>query len=163
MLQLSGEVADGSILSVAAGVDYVEWARAQIDEGRSRAGRTEEHRVTVFCIYSVDHDREVARAAARESLAFYKAAGGVNALTEAAGISGTLREMLSRGGPELVAEEMPESWVDNLTVAGSPDEVVAKLRRLRDAGADSIALFPAPGERAEEIIRLTASDVLPRL
>jgi len=50
MLQLSGEIADGSVLSVGAGVEYVTWARGQIDVGRERAGRTDPHHLTVFAI-----------------------------------------------------------------------------------------------------------------
>ena len=40
MLQLSGELAHGTLLSVLAGTDYVRWAREQIDTGRARAHRT---------------------------------------------------------------------------------------------------------------------------
>lgn len=163
MLRLSGRLADGSILSVAAGVDYVRWARQRIDEGRAEAGKTGPHRLTVFAIYSVDEDGERARRAARATLAFYKAAGGRNALTDVAGISEELVGMLSRGGAEVVAEEMPDSWVERLTVAGTPEEVAAKIRRLHAAGADSVALFPTPGERAADIIALTSSSVLPLL
>jgi alkanesulfonate monooxygenase SsuD/methylene tetrahydromethanopterin reductase-like flavin-dependent oxidoreductase (luciferase family) len=161
MLQLSGAVADGSILSVGAGVEYVRWARERIDEGRAEAGRTDPHRVTVFAIYSVDHDREKAVGAARETLAFYKSAGGRNALTDVAGISEQLEEMAGRGGAATVAAEMPEDWVERLTVAGTPDEVRGKIGALLEAGADSVALFPSPGDRADEILELTAAEVLP--
>ena len=34
MLRLSGEIANGTVLSVAAGHDYVRWARERIDEGQ---------------------------------------------------------------------------------------------------------------------------------
>ncbi len=163
MLQLSGEIADGSVLSVGAGVEYVTWARGQIDVGRERAGRTDPHHLTVFAIYSVDHDPQRAVAAARATLAFYKAVGGRNALTDVAGVSDRLEEMLARGGPETVAAEMPDDWVERLTVAGSPHDVTEKIRRLLAAGADSVALFPTPGERAADIIALTAAEVLPRL
>jgi 5,10-methylenetetrahydromethanopterin reductase len=163
MLRLSGALADGSILSVAAGTEYVRWARQRVDEGRSEAGRTVDHRLTVFAIYSVNGDRAEARRAARDTLGFYKAAGGPNALTDVAGITDDLREMLVRGGAELVAAEMPEAWVDDLTVAGTPDEVAEKILRLHNAGADCVALFPTPGDQAADIIRLTSSSVLPRL
>ena len=63
MLQLSGEVADATLLSVTAGADYVRWARERIDEGRAAAGRDEPHRVTVFALVSVDEDGDRARAA----------------------------------------------------------------------------------------------------
>jgi alkanesulfonate monooxygenase SsuD/methylene tetrahydromethanopterin reductase-like flavin-dependent oxidoreductase (luciferase family) len=163
MLQLSGELADGSILSVGAGTAYVEWARRQIDEGRRRSGRTDDHEITVFAIYSVDEDRERARALARSTLAFYKAAGGRNALTDVAGISDQLEDMLVRGGADLVAAEMPDEWVDELTVAGTPDEVAGQIERLFASGADSVALVPVDVTRLEQVIVATAGDVLPRL
>lgn len=163
MLQLSGELADGSILSVAAGVDYVEWARTQIDEGRRRGGRTDDHEITVFTIYSVDEDGERARAMARSTLAFYKAAGGRNALTDVAGISDQVEDMLTRGGADLVAAEMPDRWVDELTVAGTPDEVAEKIERLFASGAASVALVPVDVTHLDRVIAVTAGEVLPRL
>ncbi len=72
MLQLSGEVADGSVLSVSAGHDYVRWAKDRIDEGRARAGRADHHPITVFAIYAVDDDGGAARESARARLAFYR-------------------------------------------------------------------------------------------
>ncbi len=163
MLELSGEVADGSILSVAAGVDYIRWARQRIDAGRESAGGTDQHRLTVFAIYAVDHDSAAAKQQARKTLAFYKAAGGRNALTDAVGISDQLGEMIARGGAEAVAEEMPERWVDELTISGSPGEVAEKIRRLHDAGADSVSLFPASSDRVEQVIDTTAAEVIPLL
>jgi 5,10-methylenetetrahydromethanopterin reductase len=163
MLELSGEIADGSILSVGAGTDYVRWARDHIDAGRRKASRVETHGVTAFTIYAVDHDRSKARDAVRRTLAFYKAAGGRNALTDVAGISDDLIDMLGRGGADAVAREMPDSWVDQLAVAGTPEEVVEKMGRLHQAGADSVALVPAQPERLEETMQLTAQEVLTRL
>ncbi len=151
MLELSGEIADGSVLSVLAGTDYIGWARQRIDAGRKRTGRIDNHHVTAFAIYSVDPSASRAMAAAESTLAFYLAAGGRNALTDAAGISERLPEILSQP-PSVMAREL----VDALTIAGTPDEVSEKIHRLIDAGADSVALFPTPPERAEEIIDLTA-------
>lgn len=163
MLQLSGEVADGSILSVAAGVDYIQWARERIDAGREKAGRTDEHRLTVFAIYAVSEDARAAKRRARETLAFYKAAGGRNALTDVAGISEALLEMSGRGGAETVEAEMPDWWVEDLTVAGTPEEVRAKIGRLFEAGADSVSLFPATGIDVDELIETTSTEVLSAL
>ncbi len=163
MLELAGEIADGSILSVGAGIDYVLWARDRIESGRHKAGRMDPHEVTAFTIYAVDHDRHRARDSVRRTLGFYKAAGGRNALTDVAGISEDLTDMLARGGADVVAREMPENWVDRLAVAGTPDEVVEKLGLLHEAGADSVALVPAQPERLEETIELTAQEVLTRL
>jgi 5,10-methylenetetrahydromethanopterin reductase len=162
-LELAGEVGDGSILSVAAGTDYIRWARERVDAGRRKAGRTEHHPITVFAIYAVDPDGEPSRAAARSRLAYYRAAGGPNALTDVVGISDELADMIARGGAQTVEAEMPDEWVEDLTVAGTPTEAADKIARLLAAGADSVALLPAQHERVRDTIELTSSEVLSRL
>lgn len=162
LLRLSGALADGTVLSVLAGDEYVRYAREAIEAGRREAGRSDPHRVTVLAIYSVSPDGAAARAAAREALAFYAAAGGTNALTDAAGISASLSALL-RGGTAAVRESMPADWVERLTVSGDPDDVVARIRGLHAAGADAVALFPVPADRLEELVEVTAAEVIPRL
>lgn len=162
MLQLSGEIAQGTLLSVLAGTDYVRWAREQIDAGGARAASAPEpHRVTAFALCAVDEDRAVAKANARKAVAFYLAAGGPNAITEAYGISEELRTLIADGGFERVLQEMPDSWVEDLAVAGDPDECVSKIRALFDAGADRVALFPTPAENAAATVNALAAHVLP--
>ena len=163
MLQLSGELADGTILSVGGGVNYVRWARKQIDEGRARAGRTAAHRVTAFALYAVDDDRQRAREEIRGPLAFYKAAGGANAITDVEGISEALTTMIRRGGADAVAREMPESWIEELSVCGTPKDCARRITALHEAGADSVALFPVSSGRTHQITRVTAERVLPLL
>jgi alkanesulfonate monooxygenase SsuD/methylene tetrahydromethanopterin reductase-like flavin-dependent oxidoreductase (luciferase family) len=162
MLQLSGEVADGSVLSVSASLEYVRWAKARIDEGRARGGRTDDHPVTVFGIYAVAEDGDEARASARARLAFYRQ-NGSNGLTDVYGISDELDALVKRGGYEAVLAGMPDQWVEDLTIAGTPEECAARISAYYEAGADSVALFPVETERTDEIVKLTAEDVLPRL
>ena len=78
MLQLSGEIADGTLLSVLASADYVRWARERIDEGRARREQptVRPHRITTFALCAVDEEAAVAKADARNAVAFYLAAGG---------------------------------------------------------------------------------------
>ena len=49
-LRLSGELADGTILTASTTADGVRQARRLIDEGRSAAGRTDAHPVTVYLL-----------------------------------------------------------------------------------------------------------------
>ena len=49
-LALSGELADGTILTGGTTPDGVRRARALIDEGRARAGRTDAHRLIVYVL-----------------------------------------------------------------------------------------------------------------
>jgi alkanesulfonate monooxygenase SsuD/methylene tetrahydromethanopterin reductase-like flavin-dependent oxidoreductase (luciferase family) len=162
MLQLSGEVADGSVLSVSAGHDYVRWAKERIEEGRARGGRTEPHPVTVFAIYAVDDDGDAARASARSTLAFYRQ-NGSNGLTDVYGISDELNALVAKGGYEAILEGMPDQWVEDLTIAGTPAECAAKISAFYAAGANSVALFPIATDRIDEIVRLTADSVIPKL
>jgi 5,10-methylenetetrahydromethanopterin reductase len=162
MLKLSGEVADGSVLSVAASHEYVRWARARIDEGRERGKRTGPHPITVFAIYAVDSDGDDARAAARASLAFYKQYGS-NALTDVYGISDELNALVAKGGYDAVLAGMREDWTADLTIAGTPEECADKISGFYDVGADSVALFPVATDRVDEVLRRTADEVLPLL
>lgn len=162
MLELAGEIADGTLLSVLASADYVRWARDRIATGRERGGADAEHRVTTFALCAVDDDSARAKSAARSAVAFYLAAGGPNALTDAYGISDELRAMLADGGHDHVARAMPDQWVDDLAVAGSPEECAAKIRTLLEAGSDRVALFPTPAENARATVAALARHVLPQ-
>ena len=162
MLHLSGEVADGSVLSVSASHDYVRWAKQRIDEGRERGERGDRHPVTLYAIYAVDDDGDAARASARATLAFYRQ-NGSNGLTDVYGISEELNALVERGGYQAVLEGMPEKWVEDLTIAGTPEECAAKISAFHAAGADTVALFPVATDRIDDIVRLTADSVLPRL
>ena len=162
-MRMSGEIADGNVLSVLSTPAYVRWARERAAEGAREAGRSGARALSTFAFFSVDRDGDRAKRDLRESVAFYLAAGGRNALTDAYGISDELEAMLESGGPAAVEREMPARWLDDLAVAGEPDECAEKIRRLLDAGADSVALFPMPSGRSEEMIRAGAANVLPRL
>ena len=160
-LGLSGGIADGTVLSVLAGVDYVRWARERIAAGAAAAGRaTAPHRVVTYVLYSVDADGRAAREAVREATAFYLTAMPDNALSEVYGIQPQLQELIAAGE---LARELPAAWVDDLAVAGDPDEAAAKIRALLDAGSDSVCLWLFPLDRGEETLELTAREVLPRI
>lgn len=164
MLRLSGEVGDGTLLSVLAGPDYVRWARDRIAEGAARAGRDPaHHEVVVFAIHSSDRDGDAARAMLRPTVAFYLAAGGRNALTDAYGISDDLEAMLDAGGVDAVRDALPDAWVDDLTVSGTPEECATRVRDLLDAGADRVCLFPVPADRTDDLIATAGARILPAL
>lgn len=162
MLQLSGEIAGGTLLSVLASAQYVRWARDQIAKGQERSTVDAGHRVTTFALCAVDEDSARAKATARSAVAFYLAAGGANALTDAYGISDELRTLLAEGGPDHVERTMPDQWLEDLAVAGTPEECAAKIRALLDAGSDRVALFPTPAHSARATVAALARHVLPQ-
>jgi alkanesulfonate monooxygenase SsuD/methylene tetrahydromethanopterin reductase-like flavin-dependent oxidoreductase (luciferase family) len=95
-------------------------------------------------------------------MAFYLAAMPSNAMTEVYGIKEAAIE-LAKGGPEAVEREMPDEWVEDLVIAGEPDECAEKIRRFLAAGADSVVLFPVGAERTREMVELAAATVLPQV
>jgi len=161
LLELSGALADGTILSWVKGPAYVRWARERIAAGAAAAGATRPHRVVSLALFAVDADRERAREPLRAAVA-RDLAGGPNVFTDASGISDELRR-LATDGTAALAERMPERWLDELTVSGDADDCAAAIRAHVDAGADSVALFPFPAERAEPMLELAAAEILPRL
>jgi 5,10-methylenetetrahydromethanopterin reductase len=160
-LELSGAIADGSVLSVLAGVDYVRWARERIASGAAAAARpAAPHRVVTYVLYSVDRDGRAAREAVRAATAFYLTAMPDNALSEVYGIQPQLQELVASG---TVAQEMPAAWLEDLVVAGDPDEAAAKIRALLEAGSDSVCLWLFPLDDLEDVLEQTGREVLPRI
>jgi 5,10-methylenetetrahydromethanopterin reductase len=164
MLRLSGELCDGTVLAILAGPKYVRWARAQLEAGAIEAGRDPAaHRLVTFAIYCVGSDSKRAKDAVRGLVAWSLALTGPSPLIGAYDGSERLAELIALGGAEAVAREMPSEWMEQLAIAGDPDECVAKIQQLHEAGASSVALFPLPAEMSSDMIRMTAKEVLPRL
>jgi alkanesulfonate monooxygenase SsuD/methylene tetrahydromethanopterin reductase-like flavin-dependent oxidoreductase (luciferase family) len=162
-LRLSGKIADGTILSVLAGTSYIDWARKTLDEAALAANRNGRHRIVTYALYSVDRDPRAAREAVRDAVAFYLEAMPDNALSQIYGIQPQLQELLTAGGAQAVAREMPDEWLEDLAIAGDPDECAAKIRSFLDAGSDAVGLWLFPLDRGREVADLTAREVFGRL
>ncbi|MFE3166819.1 LLM class flavin-dependent oxidoreductase [Streptomyces sp. NPDC059224] len=125
-LRLTGEAADGTILTAATPPDGVRRAWRLIEEGRAAAGRSAEepHEVVVYLLTATGAD-----AAAR------------------------LRAELGAEGLESVPD---------LGVAGDAGAVAEAVRRLTEAGADTVILQPTADEPDPEgFVRFTAEEVRP--
>lgn len=118
--------------------------------------------MTALAIFSVDRQAAVAKEAVRSLLAFYLTIAGRSPLTDAFGISDEVEDMVRQGAGHL-EREMPARWLENLVVAGDPEECAEKIRRLWRAGADSVVLLPTPAGRALEVALLAGKEVLSRI
>jgi 5,10-methylenetetrahydromethanopterin reductase len=163
MLALSGEIADGSVLSVLASPAYVRWARECIAEGQAAGASLGAHTVTTFALCSVHPDPAEARARIRPLASLYLALEPRSPLTDAYGISDELSRIVEEaaGDPARVADALPDEWLDDLVVVGDAAECAAKIERLLDAGSTAVALFPTPPEHAREIVELLGAEILP--
>jgi 5,10-methylenetetrahydromethanopterin reductase len=164
LLRLAGELADTTLFAASAGAGYFRFGRERVERGLAKAGRAVDAMAySTIALTCVDRDGAAARAALRPIFAGFMAEFGTNTMTDAYGISAELAALIERGGEEAVAAGMPDEWLEDLTLTGSPAEVAAKMRRWLEAGLDSICIFNPDPELEERTIELVADAVIPAL
>lgn len=169
MLRLSGEIADGTVVSAMSSPAYLRWLKGCVEEGVARRPEppTLPHRLPTFAMYCVHDDAEKARAAVRPLVALYLSHLAESPLVTVNDFAPEVARMCERGGADaagLLAREMPDAWLDELTVAGDPVTCARRIERLHAAGADSVVLMPVLAQdpdEVEETLRVTAEKVLP--
>lgn len=159
-LALSGRTADGTILAEGASPAYVVWAREQIAAGAAAAERTTHHRVTVYAWCSIGADGTAARAKLRPIVASMLSSAEAAPYLAPLGIADEARALAARGHDTL-RTELPDAWLDQLAVCGTPDDGAAAVERLRRAGADSVVLVPLIDDDPLAQIELLARDLVP--
>ncbi|MFF9047799.1 LLM class flavin-dependent oxidoreductase [Streptomyces parvulus] len=121
-LRLTGEVADGTLLTASTPPDGVRRARQLIDEGRAAAGRKGAHTVVAYLLTATGPGAD------------------------------------ERLRADLVAEG--DADVPGLGVAGDAEAVAEAVRRLAEAGADTVILQPTADEPdPEAFVRFAAEEV----
>jgi len=151
-LRASGRSAAGTILAEPSPPAYIRWARDRIDEGRTTAGRTDPHRITVFVKGRIDADRSHARRVAAGMVISESVAVQLAPL----GREVELDELRGLGDPDVVATRIGDDLVDQLTASGSEDNVRSSLSAIAEAGVDTIAFVPI-GAGPDEQLRALAS------
>ncbi|MEU8250564.1 LLM class flavin-dependent oxidoreductase [Nonomuraea sp. NPDC048916] len=134
MTALTGELADGLLLSVFSSPEFVRTQRDLM----GGAGKP----IITFAFFVLAESVELARAKARPILADYLADGESTVMTDAIGITGDLRALAAKGGAAALAADMPDSWIDQLSVCGDLDTCVARVHALAEAGSHEVALAP---------------------
>jgi alkanesulfonate monooxygenase SsuD/methylene tetrahydromethanopterin reductase-like flavin-dependent oxidoreductase (luciferase family) len=150
-LQLAGRAAGGTILSEFSSPAYVAWAKEQIEQGRTEAGRTDPHRLTLFTFAAAAPTTDSARARVRPLVAEAIASGDIDPKLAPLGILEEARRMTKRGGRAGVEAEMPDEWVDRMTIVGTPRDWQAAMERLVAGGVHSVILTPLPDAPLDEI------------
>ena len=150
-LTLSGRVADGTILAEFAAQAYVSWAREQIAAGALEAGHGRQHRLTVFAFACAGETTAAARQELRPLIAAAIASGKIDAQIAPMGILPQVRELLESGGPAHLEAAMPDAWIDQLAVGGTPEDWEMAIDGLGAAGADTVVLVPLPDKDVDEL------------
>src|SRR5262249_45005142 len=136
----------------------IDWARERIEEGRAAADRTDPHRITVFVKGRVDADRRHAREAVADMVLSESLAAHLAPL----GREAELAELRALGDPGAVAPWLPDDLLEQLTAAGTAEQVVASLQAIAECDVDAIAFVPI-GPEPDEQLRLLAGTIAPEL
>lgn len=150
-LTLSGRAADGTILAEYAAPAYVSWARDQIESGRLEAGHDRDHRLTVFALANAGETTAVARQELRPYVASAVASGKIDAQLAPMGILPQVQVLKNSEDQELFETAMPDAWIDQLAVAGTPQDWEMAIDRFVKAGANTVVLVPLPDRGLEEL------------
>ncbi|MEU7820203.1 LLM class flavin-dependent oxidoreductase [Catellatospora sp. NPDC049111] len=106
-LRLSGEVADGTILTGGTTVAQVRRARGLIDEGRAKAGRTDYHRVVVYLHAATGRDA-AARMEAERVRWGYDTMDGHGVAGSAEQVAEAVRAWAAAGADTVVLQPTPD-------------------------------------------------------
>jgi 5,10-methylenetetrahydromethanopterin reductase len=157
-LAMAGRVADGLVLADPGTPAHVRTAVAQ--SGYATPLPVDEFHVAVFSTLCVERDRRTAYEAMAPWLAGFLEGSGPEqspnpGLAEMDCFDDLTARFADRGVDGLV--DMPPEWWTEIGPIGTMDDAIAHLHTLVEAGAHSIALFPAP---ELEVARGQVDDVL---
>src|SRR2546426_1141128 len=148
---LAGEIADGW-LPVFFSPEHTQTLRGPLEGGAARAGRSlDDFRICPSVNVMISDDVESARNAMRPLLALY--VGGMGSREQ-----NFYNRLVSSYGFERAAEEvqelylagkkteamfaLPDELIDLVSIVGPPDRAKAKIREFRDAGVDTLIVWP---------------------
>ncbi|MGE5304404.1 MAG: LLM class flavin-dependent oxidoreductase [Alphaproteobacteria bacterium] len=167
-LRVAGRTCDGVILGTGFDLDVLEWARARIAEGAKESARSvSEIDIMPAGMIVVDDDGDLARKRVRSRMANRahhnfrftmetvpeKEAAGVRKFMENFDISKPIEERIA---PEFVTKYLLERF----TIAGTPDECIAKVKRLEAEGIQRVLLTP-PNTIYDEVMEAWGRRVIP--
>jgi 5,10-methylenetetrahydromethanopterin reductase len=154
-MQLSGRVADGTVLAEMSTPTYVRWARQQIELGREQGARTDPHRLTVYALVGLGREGALA---VRAQIAAALHAGANVIFEDPQRTASLVARAADAPDGEALARSLPDDDVAALSLSHDARGYVSALG---DAGADAIVLLPPKdAAAAHEQIALAAQQLL---
>jgi 5,10-methylenetetrahydromethanopterin reductase len=141
-LAVSGEHADGTILAEPVTPEYLAAARAHIAEGAERSLPVREHQVVAYNIAAIDDDAAAARALVRPGLEWFGEPDWAPHITPLPFADEFAELYATSASRSAFASALPDEWIDQLALVGTPDRVRARIADLGAAGATSVVLAP---------------------
>jgi F420-dependent oxidoreductase-like protein len=161
---LAGEIADGW-LPVFFSPEHTKELRVPLEEGAARAGRSlDGFRISPSVNVMISDDLESARNTMRPIIALYVGGMGsreqnfYNRLVSSYGFEEAakkVQELYLAGQKTEAMFALPDELIDLVAIVGPRDRVKAKLRDFRDAGVDTLIVWPVMPDQEERIRQLT--------
>jgi alkanesulfonate monooxygenase SsuD/methylene tetrahydromethanopterin reductase-like flavin-dependent oxidoreductase (luciferase family) len=165
MVQTAGRVADGLLAHTLCSPRYLtEVVRPELERGARHRGRDpRDVALATYTLACASDDPEQARAEAAAMIAFYGSVRSYGPLFEICGFAAeaaAIQAAFRRGDAAAMVAAVTPAMVDELAVAGTPEDVRAGLRRF-DGVADEVVLSPpsfrVSADRIAENLMLLAS------
>jgi 5,10-methylenetetrahydromethanopterin reductase len=165
MLRLIGEVADGA-LPLLFPPEHYDTVYPLVEEGANSAGRSMDEIDFAACVWcSIGHDRQAAEDVLKDKIAYYGHALSPLIWDRLGVTQDDFRPIEHALMTERNAEKA-RSLVDErmlrIGIAGSPDEVIARLELLVQRGVKHLSFGPPLGPDPKEAIRTLGQEILPR-
>jgi 5,10-methylenetetrahydromethanopterin reductase len=153
----AGEVADELKVGGTTNPELVPVMRSRIGNDRVR--------IVVGAVTVVDEDGAAARRLAREEAALYfPVVAGLDPTLEApAGLGAEVRRLVDAGDRRAAGALIPDTLLDRLAFAGTPEQVARHAAALLEAGAGRVEFGTPHGLTSRHGLELLASRVLPEL
>lgn len=148
-LALSGKISDGTILAEYSSPAYVSLARQQIEMGKGQDNQRHHH-LTVFVLACAEV-KEEARARLKPLVASAILSGTKDMYFSALGILPQIEKLRQGKDVESLTPFIPDEWIDELAIFGTPKDWNLTIERYTKAGADSIVLVPLPNTGVDEL------------
>jgi len=177
-LESAGRVGDGALVGSFATPSGIEWAKEQIGRGLEKSGRSWDDVKVASWLYVTflededeplpDNIRRGMSHAMWSSRPFFTERLDQFAPDATPELRAFMNDAPHEWSPEVMAQlrsVITRGMFDSLAVAGTEQQVVAKLAALRDAGVDEVVLWPFPreGEAVEDVVLRIARTVIPAL
>jgi alkanesulfonate monooxygenase SsuD/methylene tetrahydromethanopterin reductase-like flavin-dependent oxidoreductase (luciferase family) len=167
-LRLAGKIGDGVMLNAVCSPEYSANAIAILRQSVEEAGRNwEDFTVAQLVNCSIEDDHDAALDAVRWEVAtkfdpiqMPFIAGPKMRVGEPYIRKSDLpvfEEAWERGGKDALVAAVPDSYIEGMTAAGTPDEVRDRVAQYRDAGVAVTVLRPAAKHQAQRLLDLFAS------
>ncbi len=174
-IETAGEVADGWLISVMEPLASVQRGMERLRAGAAKAGRdVDDLNVIQYFVFACDDDSATARSQAKSLIDhiarvefdyFVGQESFVDAFTAnlegitTADYVAIMQRLAAGASPD---DAIPDRLVEQVAIAGTPEECAAQLRRYEEAGVTEAALKPAVLD-LERIPRVIGEQIKPLL